>query len=180
MMDDMGKVKVLKASSALVFTAAVLASVRTFWEDEEQPNMVGAKPNLPQWIRLCQCHSISEINAGECPLAHRLNVDETQNHWEPPFHGQIFTCLQIELCGDSKERAVLQKAFNSEFCRISKKIQFLISLLRHDMQRAEVMIVKQINCCNPEMWPSFICRLLLSFWEFYKQVICIFQLKMDF
>lgn len=48
MMDDMGKVKVLKASSALVFTAAVLASVRTFWEDEEQPNMVGAKPNLPQ------------------------------------------------------------------------------------------------------------------------------------
>lgn len=48
MMYGMGKVKVFKAASALVFTVTVPASVPMVWETEEQSNMEGASLHLSQ------------------------------------------------------------------------------------------------------------------------------------
>lgn len=44
----MEKVKVFKASSALVFTVTILASVPMVWETEEQSNMEGANLYITQ------------------------------------------------------------------------------------------------------------------------------------
>lgn len=158
--DDIGKVRVVKASSALLFTATVLASVLKVWEVKS--SQTWRKPSYI-YVSEFDCArdhsnsvSVQVRSVLGSALAHSLNVDLwTQNCWKPVFHGWVFTCLQIEICGDSNERAALQNSFNSELCSASKKIQFPMSLLRPATSWGDD---SKENCCNPEVWSCFSSR----------------------
>lgn len=105
-MDDVVEINLFKSSSASVLDAVLVA-----WEGEVQPNMQG-ETNGSIYSRELDC---SRSHSSSVTVLARLALGSTswyvalmyspgvQNSRIPSFMNWIFTCLQIELCGDSRD-----------------------------------------------------------------------------
>lgn len=105
-MDDVVEINLFKFSSASVLDAVLVA-----WEGEVQPNMQG-ETNGSIYSREFDCsrsHSSSVTVLAILALGSTswyvalMYSPGVQNSRIPSFMNWIFTCLHIELCGDSRD-----------------------------------------------------------------------------